>query len=339
MKTFENLIPKLHKKHYVKENTTNQTISIYKNNKYGLSATVTLNHNTGQAIFTFRYLPIMPFKLKRDPIPNADQHICIDYGNGKLRNEVCTIDIPNPTYADVLDDTYDYVIRHNHYDTHVLETKTKRLYNGDYVTTTNGLYIIDIPEGQSIVTKYPEKLSLPLTNIVTDEHITTSFTDIVTTRNDTFYHNLYALYTGESTETKGYLKAAHQFDKTLKELIDRAILKHALSSKEAFKQALQELCDKYKGYINTRGTYFLDGSDIQYYTSLNGDNVITEEAKYDTSNYSMHLIKRTATPINLYMKRIEERQPKINSDLYDAIDVMGERFIQTRYFRPRPKTL
>ena len=74
MKTFENLIPKLHKKHYVKENTTNQTISIYKNNRYGLSATVTLNHNTGQALFTFRYLPIMPFKLECDPIPNADQN-------------------------------------------------------------------------------------------------------------------------------------------------------------------------------------------------------------------------------------------------------------------------
>lgn len=74
METFENLIPELHKKHYVKENTTNQTISIYKHTKYGLSATITLNHNTGQALFTFRYLPIMPFKLERDPIPNADQN-------------------------------------------------------------------------------------------------------------------------------------------------------------------------------------------------------------------------------------------------------------------------
>ena len=74
METFENLIPKLHKKHYVKENTTDQAISIYKNNRYGLSATITLNHNTGQAIFTFRYLPIMPFKLECDPINNADQN-------------------------------------------------------------------------------------------------------------------------------------------------------------------------------------------------------------------------------------------------------------------------
>lgn len=74
METFKNLIPELNKKHYFKENATDQTISIYKNNRYGLSATVMLNHNTGQALFTFRYLPIMPFKLECDPIPNADQN-------------------------------------------------------------------------------------------------------------------------------------------------------------------------------------------------------------------------------------------------------------------------
>lgn len=74
METFKNLIPKLNKKHYVKENTTDQAISIYKNTNYSLSATVTLNHNTGDAIFTFRYLPIMPFKLECEPIPNANQN-------------------------------------------------------------------------------------------------------------------------------------------------------------------------------------------------------------------------------------------------------------------------
>lgn len=74
METYKNLIPELHKKHYFKENTTDQTISIYKNNRYSLSATVMLNHDTGQALFTFRYLPIMPFKLERGPIPNADQN-------------------------------------------------------------------------------------------------------------------------------------------------------------------------------------------------------------------------------------------------------------------------
>lgn len=74
MESFKNIIPELHKKHYVKEDTTDQPISIYKHTKYNLSATVILNHDTNEAIFTFRYLPIMPFKLECDPIPNANQN-------------------------------------------------------------------------------------------------------------------------------------------------------------------------------------------------------------------------------------------------------------------------
>lgn len=297
-----------------------------------------IEHNTNVYIKNGAYT----INFFKDAVTNQFiRHICIEYNTGEIKNEIETINNPNPTYADVLDDTLDYTINRNHYNNNVMETKTKSLYNGDYVTTIDGLYIIDIPEDQSIVTKYPERLIIPLTNIVTNKHITMSFNDIITNRDDAFYHNLYNLYTGDSTETKGYLKAAHQFDKTLKELIDRAILKHALSSKETFKQALQDLCDKYNGYINTHGTYDLNGSDFQFYTSLNGDNVITEEAKYDTSDYNMHLIKRTATPLNLYIKRIEKLEPKIKGGLYEAIDYLndGNRFTQTRHFRPRPKTL
>lgn len=73
METFENLIPKLHKKFYVKKDTDDQTISTYSNKFYDLSATVILNHKTGEVTFTFKYIPIIPFKLERDPIPNADQ--------------------------------------------------------------------------------------------------------------------------------------------------------------------------------------------------------------------------------------------------------------------------
>lgn len=67
METFENLIPKLHKKHYVKENTTNQTISIYKNNRYSLSATVMLNHDTGQALFIYNFILYRP-KDQTEPL-------------------------------------------------------------------------------------------------------------------------------------------------------------------------------------------------------------------------------------------------------------------------------
>lgn len=157
------------------------------------------------------------------------------------------------------------------------------------------------------------------------------FTDIKTKQDDAFYHNLYSLYTGEPTETRGYLKAAHLYDKEFKAFIDHAILKHALSSEDAFKQALKDLCDKHDGYINTHGT--INGNNIHYYTSLNDDTVITTESKYGPSNYAMHLKKHTETPIHLYMKQIADLQPK--SSLYEAIENLNKQFAQNRNFRPK----
>ena len=228
---------------------------------------------------------------------------------------------------------YAGVVNYNCYDTRILMTKDKTLHNNDYVATSEGLFIIDIPDGQSIVTKQPEKLILPLTNVVTGDAITMSFTDIMTKQDDAFYHILYSLYTGKPTETRGYLKAAHQYSKEFKKLVDHAILKHALSSEDAFKQALKDLCDEHDGYVNTRGT--VDGSIftttrhlMAYCTSLNGDTVITTENKYGSSIYAMHLKKRTETPIHLYMQQIADLQPK--GSLYEAIENLNKQFAQTR---------
>lgn len=267
------------------------------------------------------------------------RHIFIKYNDGACCHDIQPIDKPNATYANLFDDKYDYAIHHNVYSMKVLETADKKVSNGDYVATTNGFFIVDIPEEQAVVTLEPEKLILPLTNVVTGEHITMPILDVTAKRDDAFYSNLYALYTGEPTETRGYLKAAHQFDKGLKKLIDRTILKHALTSEKTFKQVLGDLCDQHRGYINTRGTYNLDGSDKQFYTSLDGDNIITEEAKYDTSDCALHLTKRTATPLRLYMTKVKNTQTR--GGLYDAIQLLtgGDRFTQTQHFRPRPTIL
>ena len=266
-------------------------------------------------------------KFFKDAVTNQLlQYICINPANKKPEHKITTIDVPNPTYVDVIDNTLHYTINYNRYDTRILITKDKTLHNNDYVTTNEDLFIIDIPKGQSIVTKQPEKLILPLINVVTGDTITMSFTDIMTKQDDAFYHNLYSLYTSKPTETRGYLKAAHQYSKEFKELIDHAILKHALSSEEAFKKALKDLCDEHDGYINIHKT--VNSSNIHYYTSLNGDTVITTESKYDSSNHAMHLKKHTETPIHLYMKQITDLQPKGN--LYEAIENLSKQFAQTR---------
>lgn len=294
-------------------------------------------------------------ELTPNTLIQPDTKVCTRQGNriaefltdavtGKLlylswQHGIQVLDDPNITYADLLENAQYYTIKRNNYGTQQLGTEDNYVLNNDYVATKDGLFIIDIPKKQSVVTLEPEKLILPLTNVVTGERITIPIGNIVTRRDDTFYHNLYALYTGEPTETRGYLKAAHHYDKEFKMLIDRAILKHALTSEETFKQALGDLCDQHGGYINTRGIYDLDGSDKQFYTSLDGDNVITEEAKYDTSDCALHLTKRTATPLRLYMAKIKNTQTR--GGLYDAIQHLhsGNIFSITSNFRSRPTTL
>ena len=269
-----------------------------------------------------------------------------DAVTGKLlylswQHGIQVMDNPNVTYADLLENAQYYTIEHNTYGTQLLGTEDNHVLNKDFVATKDGLFIIDIPREQSVLTLEPEKLILPLTNVVTGEHVTMPIRDIVTRREDTFYHNLYALYTGQPTETRGYLKAAHCFDKEFKSMIDHAILKHALTSVDAFKQTLQDLCDDYDDYINTRGKYSVNGDDIQFYTSLNGDTVVTEKAKYDADEYDMYLEERTEMPLDEYMTTIADLQDKTNGGLYEAIQYLntGNCFGITDNFRSRPKVL
>lgn len=269
-----------------------------------------------------------------------------DTVTGKLlylswQHGIQVMDNPNVTYTDLLENAQYYTIKYNNYGTQLLGTEDNHVLNKDLVATKDGLFIIDIPEKQSVLTLEPEKLILPLTNIVTGERITMPIKDVVTRREDAFYHNLYDLYTGQPTETRGYLKAAYRYDKESKTMINHAILKHALTSTGAFKQTLKDLCDNYDGYINTRGRYAVNGDDIQFYTSLNGDTVVTEKAKYDADEYDMHLEERTEMSLTDYMTTIADLQDKTNGGLYEAIQHLhsGNIFGITDNFRARPKTL
>lgn len=77
METFNNLIPALAKAHYFKENTAakDESIVSYKNSDLGVPAIVDLNHDTGDVVFTYGQSQIMPIKLERFKITDADQHV------------------------------------------------------------------------------------------------------------------------------------------------------------------------------------------------------------------------------------------------------------------------
>lgn len=77
METFNNLIPALAKAHYFKENTAakDEGIVSYKNSDLALPAIVDLNHDTGDVVFTYGQSQIMPIKLERLKITDADRHV------------------------------------------------------------------------------------------------------------------------------------------------------------------------------------------------------------------------------------------------------------------------
>ena len=72
---FKNLIPALKKQRYFKEDSAvkDQGVVSYTSTALGNHATVTLNHDTGDVVFTYTSKGVLPVKLERFAISDADQ--------------------------------------------------------------------------------------------------------------------------------------------------------------------------------------------------------------------------------------------------------------------------
>lgn len=77
METFDNLIPALAKAGYTKENNAakNEGIVSYTNADLSIPAVVDLNHDTGDVVFKYGQSQVMPIKLERLKITDADRHV------------------------------------------------------------------------------------------------------------------------------------------------------------------------------------------------------------------------------------------------------------------------
>jgi hypothetical protein len=77
METFDNLIPALATVNYHKENNAakDEGVVSYSNAHLGFPAIVDLNHDTGDVIFTYGQSQIMPIKLERLKITDANEHV------------------------------------------------------------------------------------------------------------------------------------------------------------------------------------------------------------------------------------------------------------------------
>lgn len=72
---FKNLIPALKKQRYFKEDSAvkDQGVVSYTSTALGNHATVTLNHDTGDVVFTYTSKGVLPVNLERFAISDADQ--------------------------------------------------------------------------------------------------------------------------------------------------------------------------------------------------------------------------------------------------------------------------
>lgn len=77
METFDNLIPALATVNYHKENNAakDEGVVSYRNADLGFPAIVDLNHDTGDVVFIYDQSQIMPIKLERLKITDADQYV------------------------------------------------------------------------------------------------------------------------------------------------------------------------------------------------------------------------------------------------------------------------
>lgn len=100
METFNNIIPALAKAHYFKENTAakDEGVVSYRNSDLALPAIVDLNHDTGDVVFTYGQSQIMPIKLERFKITDADRHVDhvlaeLDAFNHLVRSVIGTLSV------------------------------------------------------------------------------------------------------------------------------------------------------------------------------------------------------------------------------------------------------
>ena len=77
METFDNLIPALATVNYYKENNAakDEGVVSYRSSHLSFPAIVDLNHDTGDVVLKYGQSQVMPIKLERFKITDADMHV------------------------------------------------------------------------------------------------------------------------------------------------------------------------------------------------------------------------------------------------------------------------
>lgn len=245
------------------------------------------------------------------------------------------------------DSTYEDVFPSGSYNIriHNTEEKEKQFSNlpfevGVYAADEKSIYeIIGSSENESLVTTSPiELVKVKVKDLVTDEISVKSISELrIHEFNKEFNNDLIKLTKSSDLAVKAYLKATYLYSKDFKEMIDHAEGMLALDDDDTFVNLLKSVCEKHSSKrLNTRGKYFVNGDDIQFYTSVEGDKVVTCKFRRKTGEDKMILLNRDERTVQEYRKLVKPILDKYKTSLSGAIQILLEPYgiLRTRYSYP-----
>lgn len=211
---------------------------------------------------------------------------------------------------------------------------------GVYATDEKSIYeIIGSSVNDSLVTTSPiELVKVKVKDLVTDEISVKSISELrIHEFNEEFNNDLIKLTKSSDLAVRAYLKAAYLYSENFKEMIDHAEGMLALDDDDTFVNLLKNVCEKHSSKrLNTRGKYFVNGDDIQFYTSIEGDKVVTCKFRRKTGEDKMILLNRDERTVQEYRKLVKPILDKYKTSLSGAIQILLEPYgiLRTRYSYP-----
>jgi hypothetical protein len=207
---------------------------------------------------------------------------------------------------------------------------------GAYAADEKSIYkIIGSNVNKSLVTTSPIEL-VKVKDLVTDEISVKSISELyIHGFNEEFNDSLIKLTKSSDLAVRAYLKAAYLYSKNFKEMINHAEGILALVDDSKFLSLLKELCEGYSSNrFNTRGEYFINGDDIQFYTYIEDDAVITCKIKRKIHDDKTILLNRDVKTVQEYRQLIQPILDKYKTSLSGAIQILHEPYgiLRTRHF-------
>ena len=260
----------------------------------------------------------------------------IHYNSNRTAYDIWTFE-QGSTYEDIFP-SGDYNIRIH--DTEEKQFSSLPFEAGVYAADEESIYeIIGSSKNKSLVTTSPiELVKVKVKDLATEETSVKKVSDLhIHGFNEEFNDSLIKLTRSSNPAVKAYLKAAYLYSKNFKEMIDHAEGMLALEDDSNFMALLKNICDKSSSKrLNTRGEYFVNGDDIQFYTSIEDDKIVTCKIKNKVEGSKMILLNRDERTAQEYRELLKPILDKYKTSLSGAIQILHEPYgiLRTRYFQP-----